>query len=445
MKKITLVLIFLLSCLTTNAQLEKVIVEKYYITDQNDATDLSGGAIAPGTTTYRIYVDMLPNTRLKAVYGETNHPLVFESTLPFYNHATDGQTYGKEFLKNRYGEGLVALDSWMTLGQTTKTQVGKTYFGIPKVADQDGSFIGGTNNDGGSAGIATGLMINTDSQMGLPLTAADGMDTMASVPSSWLTLGLVDIATGQDTTIFGSVQQGTSLNTEAFLLQNSGVTGVDPLENQVLIAQLTTAGELSFELNLELEVFLNGTWQTKKYLARDTLLQSEENFNAFLTYPFQCGCIDPNYLEYSAAFACLEEGTCITPVFMGCMDTNACNYDPNVNVNVPGLCCYPGNCGGRDIAVVCPQLWEENFEVSMYPNPTESNVLINANGDFLNKEISWTLNNAFGVNVQSAHFTATDASNLEIEIDMAGQQAGVYFLEFTVGDLKKSKILIKTK
>jgi hypothetical protein len=49
------------------------------------------------------------------------------------------------------------------------------------------------------------------------------------------------------------------------------------------------------------------------------------------------------------------------------------------------------------------------------------------------------------VNVQSAQFTATDASNLEIEIDMAGQQAGVYFLEFTVGDLKKSKILIKTK
>jgi hypothetical protein len=81
----------------------------------------------------------------------------------------------------------------------------------------------------------------------------------------------------------------------------------------------------------------------------------------------------------------------------------------------------------------------------MYPNPTESNVLINANGDFLNKEISWTLNNAFGVNVLSSQFTATDASNLEIEIDMAGQQAGVYFLEFTVGDLKKSKILIKTK
>jgi hypothetical protein len=445
MTKITLVLIFLLSCLSTQAQLEKVIVEKYYITDQNDATDITGGTIAPGTTTYRIYIDMLPNTRLKSVYGETDHPLVFESTLPFYNHATDGQTYGKEFLKNRYGEGLVALDSWMTLGQTTKTQVGKTYFGIPKATDQDGSFIGGTNNDGGSAGIATGLLVNTASQMGLPLTTADGMDTMANIPSSWLTLGLVDIATGQDTTIFGSVQQGTSFHSEQFLLQNSGVTGVDPSLNQVLIAQLTTAGELSFELNLELEVFLNGSWQSMKYLARDTLLQGQENFNAFLTYPFQCGCTDPNYLEYNAAFACLEDGSCITPVVMGCMDTNACNYDSNVNVNVPGLCCYPGNCGGRDIAVVCPQLWEDNFEVSMYPNPTENNVTIKANGDFLNKEITWTLNNAYGVSVHSGQFIATDASNLEIEIDLADQLAGVYFLEFKAGDLKKSKILIKTK
>jgi hypothetical protein len=130
---------------------------------------------------------------------------------------------------------------------------------------------------------------------------------------------------------------------------------------------------------------------------------------------------------------------------MGCMDTNACNFDGNVNVNVQGLCCYPGNCGGRDIAVVCPQLWEDNFEVSMYPNPTENNVTIKANGDFLNKEITWTLNNAYGVSVHSAQFIATDASNLEIEIDLVDQLAGVYFLEFTVGDLKKSKILIKTK
>jgi hypothetical protein len=445
MKHISILFLFLLSYFAANAQLEKVLVEKYYITDQNDATDITGGSMAPGTTTYRIYVDMLPNTRLKSVYGATDHPLVFESTLPFYNHATDGQSYAKEFLKNRYSEGLVALDTWLTLGQTTKTQAGKTYFGIPKDSDTDGSFIGGTYNDGGSAALASGLLINTDSQMGLSLTTADGMDTMVAIPSAWLTLGLVDIATGQDTTIFGSVQQGTTLISEQFLLQNSGVQGKDPLENQVLIAQLTTSGELSFELNLELEVLLNGTWQTKKYVARDTVLQNDESYNAYLTYPFLCGCNDPDFLEYSPAFACLEDGSCITPVIMGCMDTNACNYDGSVNVNVPGLCCYPGSCGGRDIALVCPELWEDNFEIAMFPNPTEGNVTLSANGNFLNKQISWTLNNAFGISVQSQAFEATLSDNIMIDLDLSAQQAGVYFLEFTVGDLKKSEILIKTK
>ena len=132
MKKLIFTFIVICSVCSVEAQLEKVIVEKYYITDGNDATDTNGGNIQPGTTTYRIFIDMLPNTRLKSVYGATGHPLVFESTAPFYNHATDGQTYAKEFLKNRYSEGLVALDTWMTLGQTTKTQAGKTYFGIPR-------------------------------------------------------------------------------------------------------------------------------------------------------------------------------------------------------------------------------------------------------------------------------------------------------------------------
>jgi len=39
----------------------------------------------------------------------------------------------------------------------------------------------------------------------------------------------------------------------------------------------------------------------------------------------------------------------------------ACNYDPNANFNIPELCCYPGLCGDRDIAVVCPQLSSEVF------------------------------------------------------------------------------------
>lgn len=426
------------------AQLEKIVVEKYYITDANDATDLTGGLIQVGTTTYRIYIDLLPNTRLKSVYGSAGHPIIFESTAPFYNHATDGQTYAKEFLKNRYSEGLVALDTWMTLGQTSKTQAGKTYFGIPKVADTDGSFIGGTNNDGGSASIAAGLLNNSDALLGIPLTTADGMDTMANIPSNWLTVGLVDIATGQDNSIFGSITSGTSFSSEQFLLQNSGVFGVNQFENQILVAQLTTAGELTFELNIELEVNVNGTPSTLKYVARDTLISQGEVYSPFLSYPFDCGCTDPNFLEYSPAFACLLDGSCVTPVVMGCMDTNACNYDQAANVNVPGLCCYPGACGGRDIAVVCSALWQSNFEIKMVPNPTDNSAILSANGNFEGQQISWKLYSAFGKEINSYSGLAT-SDNLQIELGLSTHEAGVYFLDFTSGALTKSEILIKTK
>jgi len=105
MKKLILICLAFCAIGSVQAQLEKVIVEKYYITDANDATDITGGSIQPGTTTYRIYIDLLPNTRLKSIYGSIGHPVVFESTAPFYNHASDGKTYAKEFLKNRYSEG----------------------------------------------------------------------------------------------------------------------------------------------------------------------------------------------------------------------------------------------------------------------------------------------------------------------------------------------------
>jgi hypothetical protein len=444
MKKIFITVITIFSFCSVHAQLEKVIVEKYYITDVNDATDTNGGSMLPGTTTYRIFIDLLPNTQLKSIYGTNGHPVVFESTLPFYNHATDGQTYAKEFLKNRYSEGLVALDTWMTLGQTTKTQAGKTYFGIPKISDSDGSFIGGINNDGGSALIASGLLNNSDAQIGIPLTTADGMDTMVSVPGNWFSYGIIDQISALDTTIFGSIQSGVSFNSEQFLLQNSGVTGVDPIANQVLIAQLTTAGELSFELNIEVEALVNGALTTIKYVARDTLLSPNEAFSPFMSYPFECGCNDPNYLEYNPLFACLLDGSCITPIVLGCMDTNACNFDPYVNFNVPGMCCYPGSCGGRDIAVVCPELWVDNFEIKLVPNPTENTAELEANGNFAGQNIRWKLYNAFGVVISSSDAIAT-SNHLDIDLGLSEQDAGVYFLDFTAGDLTKSEILIKTK
>ena len=229
-----------------SAQLEKVIVEKYYVSDANDFTDTFGGIVPIGSTTYRIYIDLAPGSILKKIYGDANHPFSIESTAPFFNHESDGQTFAKDFVKNRYLEGTVALDTWLTLGQTTKTQAGKTYFGVLKNQDIDGSFIGGINNDGGSELISTGLLVNNDVNAGIPLTQADGMDTMATIPSSWSHLGLLDFTTGSDSTMFGSIVEKNEFTSNNFYLANSGTKGLDLDSNQILIAQLTTTGEISF-------------------------------------------------------------------------------------------------------------------------------------------------------------------------------------------------------
>ena len=74
------ILICVLTCtsyLASIAQIEQLIMETYYISDANDATDTIGGQLEEGSTTYRIYVDLLPGSRLLSIYGDENHPLVF--------------------------------------------------------------------------------------------------------------------------------------------------------------------------------------------------------------------------------------------------------------------------------------------------------------------------------------------------------------------------------
>jgi hypothetical protein len=150
MKTIAILGIFFLSTLNSFSQLEKIIVERYYVTDSNDATDLIGGGVEEGSVTYRIYVDMQPGTILKSIYGDAAHPFDISSTEIFFNNESDGQSFGKDFLKARYQENTVALDTWLTIGQTTRKQGPVTHYGILKYQDDNGSFIGGVNNDGGS-------------------------------------------------------------------------------------------------------------------------------------------------------------------------------------------------------------------------------------------------------------------------------------------------------
>ena len=413
------------------SQIENVIVETYYISDANDATDTIGGGVEIGSKTYRIYLDLLPGTRVKKIYGDENHPLIFSSTENFFNNKVDGQTFGKEFSKNRLQENTVALDSWLTLGQTTRNAA-ITYFGVLKQNDSNGSFIGGANNDGGSEAIADGLLSNTAIELGIPLTEKDGMDTAQNVPGAWGDYGFIDVLTDIDSTIFGSVISGNNFNSRNAGLLNSGVTGVDSLLNHVLVAQLTTKGEISFELNIEVEIPQQIGFQTIKYVANDSVLLDGEVLNPLLKYPQECGCQDPNYLEYSSSYACNIQDSCQTLIVLGCMDPMACNFDANANFNIQELCCYVGLCNDLDMSVLCPELKIEDVlliesTLQVYPNPTQSSVTIK--GSFIKGEkYQLEIFDFSGKRVKSISFTNLDSGNTSI--DFSGFPDGIYNLRF---------------
>ena len=425
------------------SQIENVVVEKYYVSDANDFTDNSGGILPIGSTTYRIFIDLAPGSILKKIYGDLNHPFEISSTEVFFNNILDGKSFAKDITKVSLEENTVALDSWLTLGQVVKKQGAKTYYGVIKNQDDDGSFIGGINNDGGSALISTGLLVNNDPSCGIPLTSSDGIDTMTVTPLTWFDAGVVDFTSGNDSTIFGSLVPKKEFISTGFSLSNSGVTGVNLDSNQIIIAQLTTKGDLSFKLNLEIEQLINGLPTLVKYVAKDTLLVAGEIFNPFLSYPQSCGCDDPDFLEYSSSFVCYLEGSCQTPVKIGCMDTLACNYDPAVNINVEELCCYPGFCAGRNIEEVCPSLMGNDFDVNLYPNPTSGDItmnLISGNACNWNYEVY----NTYGSVKLSGSFTTTESElNVVLPLDLSNIDLGMYRLKVSNGDLSKHKLFIK--
>jgi hypothetical protein len=432
----------LLFHLNGNAQLQKVIVEKYYISDVNDATDTLGGGINIGSTTYRIYVDLAPGSLLKKIYGDANHPFSIQSTAPFFNHESDGQTFAKDYVKNRYLEGTVALDSWLTLGQTTKTQSAKTYFGVLKNQDVDGSFIGGANNDGGSELISNGLLSNNDPMAGIPLTQADGMDTMVAVPTTWTHFGVLDFTTGNDSTIFGSLQSSNEFTSSDFFLANTGVSGVVSDSNQILVAQLTTIGDLTFQLNIEVDVWNGSSMETIRYVSSNDTILSGEVFNPYLIYPSTCGCNNSDYLEFDQYVTCLEPGACITPVIIGCMDSMACNFDPAVNVNVSNLCCYPGKCNNRDIAIVCPALRGENFEFLVYPNPSSEEFFLDVYSGMANEAIQVTVFNTFGVKVYENAFEPSSILTGEL-LELSTVEKGLYHIQVQIGEQVQTQLLFK--
>src|SRR5712671_5999639 len=287
-----------------SAQIHNLFVETYYVSDTADAADSTNyiadpnypmAALPAGSKTYRIYIELEPGSRLKKIYGDVNHTLKISSTQNFYNNIDRPNAYfGYNINKSWFiSNPTIALDSWLTLGLGERTNSGTL-----KVKDNDGSLLSGT-----------GLLTNNDASAGIPITTADGFTPANLTTPVWSDYGFRDnISGGTDTTVFGSVNNGAQfISNDAYLMQNSGVVGAPADSDKVLVAQLTTLGDISFELNVVLiEQDVSGPTDVS-YVAR--LANGETNSNTrkvspYLTYPPVCGCTDPNFLEYNAAYAC---------------------------------------------------------------------------------------------------------------------------------------------
>ena len=354
----------------TNAQqgLQNVVVEKYYISDANDATDTDGGFLQEGSTTYRVFLDMGAGYKLKGLFGDTLHPFTIASTAVIFNNADRGEVFGHDIPSNRLDENSVALDSWLALGDASDMHTG-----VQEGDDDDGSIVGGANNDGGSAGVPGGLLVNSSIDAGLPLTDRDGLLPGTGQPPP----GFIFLGDDPDSAFFDENLVNTYSTMSMVAQAPAGVVGYGP-DNRILIAQITTAGDLSFALNVEL---LDSLGNVVRYVANDDTLLANETAFGLLNYPPECGCMDPNFLEYDPTAGC-DDGSCATAIVFGCLDTLACNFDPNANFNIDALCCYgPGDCNGLDINIVCPGVGLDEAgnaatALTAWPNPADEGLTV---------------------------------------------------------------------
>lgn len=234
--KAVLLISFLLCTRSITAQngLEDLIVEKYYVSDAGDTlASAIAGALPIGSVTYRIYLDMLPGYRFHAAYGSPGHELRIQTTTRFYNNEHIGNKLPNVIPRRTLKRNTVMLDSWLSAGGA-----GEEMYGILK--EQDDTV--------GTIVHEKSYLQSTNKLAGIPLKERDGLLAAGNVPSP-VFFGIDSILP-----VFHNMTRGA-----VFATRNGawgclgGAVGPDSLTtNRLLIAQLTTNGDLSFELNIQI-------------------------------------------------------------------------------------------------------------------------------------------------------------------------------------------------
>jgi hypothetical protein len=301
--------------------------QEYTLTLEEHASD-----IIAGQTTYRLYVNMVnADDFLSSVYGGNDEPLSITTTTGFYN-----DTFGAAVASGINPAFIpifpsIAGDSWVTIGIDSQNVGDQVAISTVQSSDQPWTahFSAGTPEDG------------TDVYM--------------------------DDETGG-----------------AWYVLNGSPNGLPDDNLQVLVMQMTTAGEICGTMNFQ--IFENGDGQlgdtrlTYTFCGVGTYSPDEEGVDVGCTDAAACnydpaatdddgsceyaetgydcdgiclndadddgvcdefeiaGCTDAFACNFDAA-ATDDDGTCEFVTCLGCTDASACNYDPTALYN-DGSCDY---------------------------------------------------------------------------------------------------------
>lgn len=219
--------------------IDSVFVEVYHVQPSKDPGQ-------PPLVTYRVFVDLAPDHELQMVYGDDRHKLRFWTTTAFENDTVHGAKFGHLIQAGRLNDGMTALDSYLTIGATDNA-----HMGVPRAWDEDGSVLT-------CPPYAGSRSRKTDGEGTIaPLCITDGMvpyEEVREVVDFRFASGYLHKARGFDIE--------TTDGAYAVLGGKRGVTD----KNVLLLAQLTTTGELSFMLNLQIET---PEHEAVKYVAHD--------------------------------------------------------------------------------------------------------------------------------------------------------------------------------
>lgn len=412
-KPLLLILMAFLLCfplLQAQNLIENQIVETYYIANADDVNSPFNDDIVEGTVTYRVYLDLCQGCKVLEVFGSDSNPFIIQSSEVIFNSsfgATFGQNLNSAFLTTFDSS---PLDSYLTLGAASGS-----HWAIPKNADSDGSIWSGR--------IPPQSLTNNASEIDIPITESDGLIDSGgetTEPGGWQT----PLNTTPIVNVFGTSTNSQSFNSSElenpfFLRTSDGVFGQND-ENIILLAQITTAGDLEFKLNIIIE---NAEGELIEVVSTEAA--EGQQFSNFLFYPAQCGCTDPNFLEYDPAAGC-DDGSCMTEIVFGCLNQEACNFNPDANFDIPELCCFVDSCQGLDISILCPALNVNDFDpedFQVYPNPTSASLFIET--DF--KKIE----SIHLYNLQGSFVNALDPfliSDNRLEVRVNDLQSGFYIV-----------------